>query len=181
MQVGDAGKSASSAARLGEWLRYYEAERIASIGAGVVTMRKHEGACWYRAFDGPPSMLGPTGDHVLERLRAFDLVDGRSDEAMLDMVFAVSPDARLAQECRPSPEGWAQASAQLRMTRGLGYVEEVDAYVAELVAACDGKRRLREAIAHTAARLGWRSDEAPPETVEIARQLVDEGFLLPTA
>ncbi len=179
MGVGSVGASKRSAERLDAWLRYYAQEKIASIGAGAVTMRRTDGTPWFRAFDGPDRAVGPCGDQVSERLRALSLMQGRDEAAILATVFTPSPDLRLTQECRATPEGWAQASATIRMIRGLAYTEEVDTYVAELIAACDGARPLRDAIASTAAALGWSASDVPTETTEIVRQLVDEGFLSP--
>lgn len=168
-------------ARLEEWLSYYREQRIRSIGAGIVTMKKRAGGPgWFRAFDGPPSVIGPCGDAVLSRMEALDFLQRvAEDEALMASVFKASPDARLVQECEPSPAGWAQVAAHVRIREGLAYVEEVDTYVAELIAACDGERTLRRAIDRALARLGEEPGSEPVETADIVRQLVDEGFLVP--
>ena len=85
----------------------------------------------------------------------------------------------MTEECKSSAEGWAQVSAHLRVTEGLGYVEEVDSFVAELVSSCTAGRSLREAIEMTLQKLGWTSSDVPIETAAIVRQLVEEGFLIP--
>ncbi|HYK91258.1 MAG TPA: class I SAM-dependent methyltransferase [Acidobacteriota bacterium] len=182
MKVGTVGAAAYDPARLDTWLRYFEREGIRSVGQGFVMMRRRSGANWFRAFDGPPNLLASAGEAVINRIRALDFLAAvGSEEALMDAVFAVAPSVSLTQECSPSPEGWTQVSATLRVTEGLGYVEEVDAYIAELVAACDGRRSLREVITFVIARLGWTSSDIPTDTPALVRQLVDEGFLVPAA
>ena len=169
--------------RLEEWLSYYREQGAHSIGAGIVTMKKRpaaRGPAWFRAFDGPPRVLGPSGDAVRERMEALDFLQTvTDDEALMASVFLASPKARLTQECEPTPAGWAQVSAHVHIQQGLAYVEEVDTYVAELITACDGHRTLRAAIDRTVAATGGEPGSAPAETADIVRQLVDEGFLLP--
>jgi methylase of polypeptide subunit release factors len=168
--------------RLNAWLEYYRQEKIQAIGAGVVTMRKRGGGDnWFRSFDGPERLAGPCGPHVLQRMQALDFLARRAadDEALMRSVLAVSPHARLTQECAPTAEGWAQAAAHVRIVEGFAYLEEVDTYVGELLVACDGKRTLRAAIDRTAKALGWGPEDVPEETAAIVRQLVDEGFLIP--
>jgi SAM-dependent methyltransferase len=169
-------------ARLEAWLEYYREEKVAAIGAGVVIMRKRPGdSNWFRSFDGPARIAGQCGEVVLERMQALDYMARRAgdDAALMASIFRVSEKARLTQECRPSAEGWALTTASIRVTEGFAYVEEIDTWFAELLVACDGKRTLEAAVAKTAAALGLNADEVPAETAEIARQLVDEGFLVP--
>lgn len=183
----DIGRRADKAEpeRLARWLQYYQEEDIAAIGAGVLTLKKRpEGAGqgWFRGMDGPPSMLGPCGGAVLGRMSALDFLSKRKiDQALFDSVFKVSPDVRLTQECEPSPGGWTQATAHIRVREGLAYVEEVDTYVAELLVACDGERTLRAAVEKTLERICAEPDSAPEETADIVRQLVEEGFLVPVS
>lgn len=183
----DLGKSLSDsdrAERLAAWLAYYREEGISAIGGGAVIMRKRAGSDhWFRAFDAPDRIAGPGGEDVRARMDALDFLARRAagDDALLDAVLRVSPQARLTQECLPGDGGWALEKAQVRLIAGLAYREEVDAWFAELMAACDGSRTLRQAVALTETALGLAPGEAPAETAEIVRQLVDEGFLLPPA
>lgn len=174
----------NSEARLKAWLSYYESEKITAIDAGAITMRKRSGGDpWVRMFDGPEKIIAPTGRDVSDRMRALDFMEraAKDDAALFGAVLGVSPHVKLVQECAPAAEGWAQVSAKVMVTKGFAYVEEVDTYVAELIAACDGARTLRQAIDKTAAALGWSAEDVPDETAAIVRQLVDEGFLVPVS
>jgi methylase of polypeptide subunit release factors len=166
--------------RLAAWLDYYRAEGIAGIGGGLVIMRKRSGTNWFRVCDGPTGMNAGLGEALRGRLPALDfLADTADDAALMASYLEVSPAVRMIQECRPTHEGWAQETARITIDSGLAYTEAVDSYVGELVVACDGKRRLSEAIALTAAKLGWNAADVPDETADIVRQLVEEGFLVP--
>ena len=170
--------------RMRAWLDYYREENIASIGSGTVTLRKRAGNDhWFRGFDGPARLAGPAGAAIRERMRALDFPARRApdDAALLASVLRVSPAARLTQECVPSAAGWALEQAQVRLVEGLAYKEEIDNWFAELLIACDGARTLSQAVAKAAAALGHSEADIPPETTEIVRQLVDEGFLIPLA
>ena len=83
MQVGSLGASAQDPSRLEAWLRYFEQEGISSVGQGFVMMRKRAGANWFRAFDGPPSLLGSAGEAVVERMRALDFLAQNASEGDL--------------------------------------------------------------------------------------------------
>lgn len=177
---GGAGMDAQG--RLESWLEYYRKEGIAGIGAGAVTLRKRtDSGNWFRCFDGPEKLSGPCGPAMLERMRALDFMarQAADDESLMECALKVSSKARFTQECGPTDEGWAQLKAFVHVSEGLGYVEEIDNFFAGLIVACDGKRTLRAALAKAAAGLGWADGEIPPESAEIARQLVDEGFLVP--
>ena len=169
-------------ARLAAWLAYYREEDISAIGGGAVIMRKRAGADhWFRAFDAPDRISGHAGEDVRARMDALDFLAraAADDGSLLASVLRVSPHARLTQECLPAEGGWSLEKAQIRLIAGLSFREEIDAWFAELIAACDGTRTLREAIAVTEAAMDLAPGEAPAETAEIVRQLVDEGFLIP--
>jgi hypothetical protein len=180
MRMGSRGKAARDPERLETWLQYFRQEGIHSIGQGLVTMRKRRGSNWFRAFDGPPTLRGSVGGIVVERIKAIGfLARCENESTLMDSVLTASSNAHLTVECVPVSGAWSQIRAELRMAQGLAYVEEVDAYVAELVAACDGKRRLREAIDCAAGRLGWSTADVPDATPGLVRQLIEEGFLVP--
>jgi len=182
MDAGRGGADGREAGRLEAWLEYYRAEGIAGIGAGAATLRKRTGGDnWFRCFDGPEKLAGPCGADMLERMRALDFMARRAadDSTLMESVLKVSPKARFTQECGPSDEGWTQLKAFVHIAEGLGYVEEIDNLFAGLLVACDGRRTLRAALEKAAADLSLPERELPSESVEITRQLVDEGFLIP--
>ena len=182
MKLGHTGAGSDDAARLEAWLEYYREEKVSAIGGGAVVMRKRSGGDnWFRSFDGPPRLSGQCGEEVLERMRALDrMARALKDEAALMAArFRISPNARLTQECAPSESGWALQKATVQIIQGFAYLEEIDNLFGELLVSCDGKRTLREAIDRTANALGLDAADIPPETAEVVRQLVDEGFLIP--
>ncbi|MBI4952698.1 MAG: methyltransferase [Myxococcales bacterium] len=167
-------------ARLRAWLDYYAAEGIAAVGGGTVTLRKRAAPGWFRAFDAPPSLGDGCGAALAERLDALTfLAERASDDALLQTVLRVAPGVRLVQECSIGAEGWVQEQARVTTPSALGYVEEIDVYVGELIAACDGARPVGAAVRHAAARAGMEPGDVPEATLDIVRQLVEEGFLLP--
>jgi len=167
--------------RFDSWMSYYEEQRIEAMSAGVVTMRRRSGKHnWFRADEAPEKMLGPCGDDVLRAFAARDFLESLgADHHLLGAVLRASPEVRLEQEADPTGEAWRPRTWRLRLARGLAYSGNVDPLVADVVARCDGRRSLGAALAETASSLGM--DAGPLETacVEVARRLVEQGFLLP--
>lgn len=160
------------------WLAYYAAEGIDAIGAGVITARR-EARPWFRAFDGPPTLLGPGHAVLSDRVNALSRMQAlSSDDALLGAVLECSSHARLTRECEPIAGGWKQTTATVSLAEGIPFSQAIDPYVGELVVACDGARTVREAIAFVLDRLGAPGRE-PAGTLDVLRQLVDEGFLTP--
>ncbi len=182
MRIGHHASDPDQSGRLDAWLAYYRQERITAIGGGVVTMRKRAGDDhWMRGIDGPADLSGSCGAAVLERMQALDHLARRAADpaGLWATVFRVSEAVRLTQECRPTDRGWSLEKATIRISEGLAYVEEIDLWLATLLAACDGRRPLRAACDHAAAVLALPVEDVPEETADIVRQLVDEGFLVP--
>jgi len=68
---------AEHADRVARWLDYYRSERIASLGYGVLVLRRSETERpWLRVADLPRTRSGPrAGEHVERMFRGVDLAD----------------------------------------------------------------------------------------------------------
>jgi len=157
------------------WMDYYEAERIEAVSAGVIALRKRTGSeNWFRAEDGPPRMLGPSGDYVDRCFRLGDFLDTMEDPArLLDQPLCVSPDVLLETRLAPAADGWTVDASRLRLMRGMAYEETLSPEMATLVA------QSRAGLKPNA--LLEKPGSAPPEFVAELRRLIARGFLLPVA
>jgi hypothetical protein len=164
-----------------EWMAYYEGEGIEAMSAGLITMRRtSERTNWFCADDAPEKMLGPCGEAIARRFELHDFLETvRDDRALLETRLCVSPDVRWEQQCEPSAAKWQVVSSQLRLASGLAYTGNIDPYVAGLVLRCNGQRPLRELMAELATSLGGDLEGIAPACLEVTRQLVQHGFLLP--
>jgi hypothetical protein len=164
-----------------EWMNYYERQGIEAVSAGLITMRRSsDQRNWFRAEDGPEKMLGPCGDYIVRGFELRDFLETVSEDSMLLKTrFRICPDVLLERQSRPSPEGWVERSALLRLEKGLTYTGQVDPYMANLIIGCHGQRSLGELLADMAASLGVETAHIQEAFCGIVRRLIEQGFLLP--
>lgn len=175
--------SPEEAARLYEdWVSYYDCKGIEAISSGVLAMRRSSGPShWVRIEDAPESMSGRVGDYVELGFKLGDFLEAmKDDRKLLEQSIRLSPELRLNQQCEWSEGTWRIVSAQLRLTRGLQYVGNVDRNAVNLITRCDGRRTLCEALAQLAAAVGADVEKITPDCLTLVRHLIQRGFLLPS-
>ncbi len=165
--------------RFDEWMRYYEDQRIESVGAGLITMRRRAGSShWFRAEEAPEKMLGPCGGDILKSFEARDWMEQTVDERRwLASAFRLNPGIRLEQTFHPGADGWEPEEVRLSRTSGLAYAVRVDVAVANLLAQCDGTRPLGELASAMAESLATDPNSLAAPTCTLARNFVECGFL----
>jgi len=163
------------------YLDYYESERIEAIGSGLVALRKREGrANWIAIEDAPEWQSQEFGAEIELGFRLRDYLEEAGGPAgLLAGRFEASPDLVLEQTLQPRAGQWQPAAARLRLTRGLQFSGNVDGRVAEIVSRCDGVTPLAEVFRSLAASLGLEPGRITAGGLEVVRQLVRQGFLLP--
>ena len=168
--------------RFDRWMAYYDGEKIDSVGAGLITMRRRSGSDhWFRADDAPEKMIGPCGRDILRAFALRDRLPNAGDHARwLASAFRLNPDTRLEQTFRPARDGWEEIEVRVARTSGLAYVVRADVAAANLLARCDGSRPLGLLISELAASI-----EADPESliepvVTVVGNLVQSGVLEPS-
>jgi hypothetical protein len=107
-------------------------------------------------------------------LRAMDLLES----SLLNARLRLRDDVRLHQVGRPGPEGWEAESSVLQQSSGLRWSGGVDAYGAQLLAGCDGTRRLGELVSVLAGSAGLTDAEAAEQVLPVVERLVEQGFLV---
>jgi len=169
------------AQRLDEWLAYYDRERIEAMSAGVITMRRSSRRTnWFRADDGPEKMVGPCGEDIARGFELRDFLETvRDDQVLMEARLCASPDVRLEQQSEPSGDGWRVTASAIRLVRGLAYSGTIDTVGANMIAQCDGKRRVRELLTGAAASLDADLESITPGCLAIVRRLMGQGFLIP--
>ena len=167
--------------RFADWLAYYRTQGIDTIGGGVITMRRTGSAHnWFRADDGVETMYGQGGDYIIGVFEAMDFLEGMDgDEPLLKASFVTSPDLRILQEKRLSPDGWAIESLEVRLARGLFQKGKIDPYVERLLMQCDGTRPLRDLVGDMASQMGVEAEDIESAVIALVRDFVGRRFLLP--
>jgi hypothetical protein len=163
-----------------DWMRYYEANRIEAIGFGLVTLRRRAaGDPWFRAEEAAQDFAMPCGDHLGAAFELADLLERCPSGALGDLVLRVAPDVVLDERAGPAPGGWTVTDRRLRQTQGLRREGQVDAGMAALVAACDGRRPLAHVLIDAAAAVDVDPSTMARAAEPVLRRLIEQGFLLP--
>lgn len=165
-----------------DWMSYYERQGIEAVGAGSISMHRYRGRRnWFRAEDVPEKMIGPCGDHIVRGFELQDFLDTvQEDSLLLQARLSISPDVRLERQSKPSPDGWVEVSAQIRLAQGLPYTGDVDPYIANLMIQCNGERPLGELMAELSSSLGVDPVSITGTFCNIFRRLIERGFLYPS-
>jgi SAM-dependent methyltransferase len=166
-------------AAIDRWLSYYAVRGIGAIAMGAVVLRRRAGSTWVRADELPER---PRADASAEILRLFASEDRLreigSDEGFLDEAFAVGEDVRVEQVAAVRDGRLEATRLELRRDGALPMAGRADAGTVRLLQMCDGRRRLREAVA-----LLEGGKAATPQlasgVVATARRLAALGFLVP--
>jgi SAM-dependent methyltransferase len=175
-EIGETG-----AARIAEWLAYYERAGIEAISAGLITMQRASNRPnWLSMEEAPAQFLERWGDDIARglALRTF-LAERPEPRALLDARLVPSPDLRLEQRSEAGAEGWTLSRSRLRLSRGLAYSFRVEPYVIELVGRCSRDRCLGEVIHEVAAWLDRDPESITPSCVAAACRLIERGLLVP--
>jgi SAM-dependent methyltransferase len=167
---------------LPEWLDYYDRLGIESISSGVITLRKRESSHhWFRLDDSPTKMMGPAGHHVVRIVEAQNFLEGKSDDALVDVRLRPPNDLRLEQQLIPGPDGWHIGTCRSYLQSGLGYQLNHDAQIAHLITNSDGNTRLRDVIGAYASQGGLPAESVSRSALHAAKLLLRYGLMLPAA
>ena len=165
-----------------EWMDYYDREGIEAVTYGLITMRRSPGRRnWIRFVKVPAGAVAPTGEHILRRFAARDFLDVVADDRqLLDQRLRLAADVRLEQHYAPRDEGFGAVTTRLHVSGDPGcYSMDVDPTVSTLVMSYRGERRLRDVFVEMATTTGVDLERLVPGGLEVARRLVENGYLVP--
>jgi SAM-dependent methyltransferase len=166
------------------WMNYYDQEGIETVTYGLITLRRsNRSRNWVRFVKVPKGSGAPSGDHLLRRFEAQDFLESVVDDRQfLEQRFHLAPDVRLEQHYTAQDEGFAVLSTRLHLARDPAYYSmELDRTVTTLVMLYKGERRLRDVMVEMAAAMRVELDQFMPGGLAVARQLVQNGYLLPSS
>jgi hypothetical protein len=165
------------------WMSYYEREGIEAVTYGLITLRRSDhGRNWVRYVKVPKGSGGPGGDHVLRRFKLQDFLESTLDDGkLLEARFRLAPDVRLEQHYSPAAGGLSLVASRLHLTREPAYFTlNADSTVATLVMCYRDERMLRDVFREMAGMMGVDLDHLVPGGLAVVRQLVQNGYLLPS-
>jgi methylase of polypeptide subunit release factors len=164
---------------LDEWLEYYEQMGIKRISAGAMIMRRRSRqANWFRShiLDKGRSM-GSSGDQIERIFTAEDLLQALDDRQLLEQRFLFDEHHRLEHQLTVRDGRWVVNGEHLFASQGIPFAGNVDMYIANLLAGCDGRQTLRELVEVAASHMQTQPETIIPACLKAFRRLIQSGFL----
>jgi hypothetical protein len=168
---------------LDEWMAYYEQMGIRQISAGAMVMRRRSGqANWFRSHIlDRGRCMGSSGGQIERIFAAEDLLQAlNDDQQLLEQRLLFDQHHLLRHELRVEEGRWSVCSEHLCTTEGVPFSGNVDMYVANLLAGCNGQRTLRELLGDVAGRAKTDPGKLVPTCLKVVQNLMRSGFLAPT-
>ena len=164
---------------LQQWLTYYRDSEIDSITVATVLLRRRSGGRnWVYTDELPQGAADPVTPHLLRIFEGRTVLSEAGDGAgILGERFRMTPGHRLEQYLGYDDGRYALKAMQLRLTEGLPLWGSVDEISLHLLARCDGRRTLREAIAELADKVDVEVNELTPPALALVTKLLGLGFL----
>lgn len=169
-----------------EWMEYYQAAQIEAMGSGVVVLRRsgEKGTRgWARFSESPDKMLGPCGDQVARAMEQWPGILALGDDAALRRArVRVTADVRITRETRPATaeeggEGWALASAKVRVSRGLGYEGTLDPVTLGILGAMAGTAPVGDVVAMASRSLNLDPERVMGPALGVVRKWLELGMV----
>jgi methylase of polypeptide subunit release factors len=164
---------------LDEWMEYYEQMGIKRISAGAMIMRRRsQQSNWFRShiLDKGRSM-GSSGDQIERIFTAEDLLQALDDRQLLERRFLFDEHHRLEHQLTARDGRWVVNGEHLFATQGIPFAGNVDMYIANLLAGCDGRQTLRELVEVAASHMQTEPETIIPACLKAFRRLIQSGFL----
>lgn len=177
----DAGEPPEQAARRGgQWLDWFDAEGIAGVGMGMVTLRAprigetRTPDCVLEEITGADEAL--TGPEVEAFLARREYLHDTDDEQLLAARLSTAP-VFLEEQSLPGPDGWQVIGAAVRRPGGPGAVIGVDEVSRALFAGCRGEVALGTLIDLLARFHGVDADALAAAAMPVVREAIGRGIL----
>ncbi|MDX2016424.1 MAG: methyltransferase [Planctomycetota bacterium] len=194
LEAADSGAPVSLARRK-EWIDALASERIEGITHVHMTLRKHApsaGRDGVMRIETLPAAVAPgTGSVVARFFACMEFSVSATDTEIVGASLRPAPEIRLTQEIAPGSAiksapgragaagGWAAVDHRLALAHGLSPVRPIDANTFNLVRLFDGMRTVGEIVQLVAQQARAPAEQVGPMIVQVVRQLVQAGVLLP--
>jgi methylase of polypeptide subunit release factors len=164
--------------RYDAWLAWFEEQGVEGVGFGWLHLRRVDRDPVVHLEEWPFEVEQPLGPEVADRARRTDFLAAHDDEALLAARLTVRVDVR--QETVGEVGADDPESIVLRQQRGMRRARRADTVEAGLVGASDGDLTVGQLLAALASLLDLDPAVLCRERVAAVRELVADGYLLPT-
>lgn len=178
--LSDAGTADSS--RRIEWLDWFDAHKIESVGLGLITLRAggHDDPT-VRLEDLRQQVEQPFGEHVAAWFARQDWLRAHPFESLLGARLRAAEGLTLRQDAVRDGDGWQVVRQRLALTTGLHWVDDIDPVTLALVGGCDGTLTLGDQVDLLALANDVDSAVLAEAAGPLVAHLVERGYLEPAA
>ena len=162
------------------WMQYFEDRDVEAIHGGLVFLRRRQGENWFDVTELSKGISKPVGDAILQGFASRDLLfSGDGDRALLACRLHVAPGLRQEEISQWQDGSWRLESIALRLEDGLPVTIGVDKHLRDLIGLFDGERITGPVLDEFAKNLGMPADAAQPQSLQMVRQFIRNGILIP--
>ncbi len=177
----DAGELPEEAARRGgRWLDWFEAEGVAGVGMGMVTLRaprpderRPPDQVLEEIVGADEALTGPEVDAFFARR---EYLHDTTDAQLLAARISTAP-VFLEEHALPGPDGWQTVGSAVRRPGGPAAVIGVDEVSRALFAGCRGEVPLGTLIDLLAAFHGVDASALATAALPVVREAIGRGIL----
>ncbi|MBO3088359.1 DUF7059 domain-containing protein [Cellulomonas dongxiuzhuiae] len=164
-------------ARYGAWLDDLASRDVASVGFGVVTLRRPvAGAATLRRLESQTGPVRqPLGPVISAALAAHDATAHLSAEGLAGLRLTVAPD--VTEERYLQPGAVDPRVVLLRQGRGFGRTVQAGTALAAFVGACDGELTAGQIVGALGALLDVPASDVAADVLPTVRGLLTDGLL----
>jgi SAM-dependent methyltransferase len=172
---------------LERWTRHYRSLRIATIGTGLIVLRRQHGdetSAWFAHF-AAPLIKGPIKAHHFRQLIALqDFLHGIAADPgdpgpLLGRVLRPAEGVELFRTHVYRDGTFQTSEARARIGIGFPFAGTLEAGTAELLSRCDGGRPLSDVLTSLADDGGADREELVRQALPSLRNMLALGLLLP--
>ena len=118
---------------------------------------------------------GSRSDQIRRILASVDYLESLGDESrLLDVPVALAPEHQLDYALRAESGEWKLQTARLKLIEGFTFDAEVDQTATNLLAGCDGRQPLRQAIAGLAQKLQVKEEAIIPGCIQMVGEMLSQ-------
>ncbi|UZN02419.1 methyltransferase [Cellulomonas sp. S1-8] len=163
--------------RYGAWLDDLASRDVASVGFGIVTLRRPvAGVPTLRRLESQTGPVRqPLGPVLAAALAAHDAVTGLTDDALAGLRLTVAPD--VTEERYLEPGASDPRVVLLRQGGGLGRTVQAGTALAAFVGACDGELTAGQIVGALGALLDVPAADVAADVLPTVRGLLTDGLL----
>jgi methylase of polypeptide subunit release factors len=171
-----AGDPTAFGAALDRWLAYDAHHGIERIAFGLVVLRRRSGGRnRVRAVEVPGAPTAGAGAQIERMLAAWDAPLGEAE--LGGAVLRPVEGARLRRALEAHAGGWRSGRGRLSLEASIGLAVPLDDGAAAVVARCDGRATVREAISRVAVDHALDEEALAATALPALRRLYDLGCL----